>query len=124
MRKLALALALLPVSALAADTPAAPALDRAAAEAASSARQAAAAQKALPKRPVATADEKAPASRPALASAAARRPRVTCRFKTIERNDCVYRCSDGSELRRPVNEPPPWDPQRPTVLCPQVVIPF
>ncbi len=47
-----------------------------------------------------------------------------CRLKTIEGNDCVYSCSNGSSFRQPVAEPDPFDPDRPVIACPQIVIPF
>lgn len=47
-----------------------------------------------------------------------------CRLKTIEGDDCVYSCSNGSSFRQPAAEPDPFDPDRPVIACPQIVIPF
>ncbi|MEE8424805.1 MAG: hypothetical protein V3S11_03200 [Elusimicrobiota bacterium] len=49
---------------------------------------------------------------------------TVCRLKTIEGDDCVYSCSDGSSHRQPAAEPDPFDPDRPVIACPQIVIPF
>lgn len=49
----------------------------------------------------------------------------TCWYKTIEKNQCVYRCNDGSDYRQPVAQPNPWDRDPSgTIPCPQLVIPF
>lgn len=47
-----------------------------------------------------------------------------CRLRTIEKDQCVYSCNDGSERRTSVREPDPWRPNEPVIACPQVLIPF
>lgn len=49
----------------------------------------------------------------------------TCWYKTIEKNQCVYRCNNGGDYRQPVREPNPWDRDSSgTIHCPQLVFPF
>ncbi len=49
---------------------------------------------------------------------------TTCRLDRFEARDCVYKCSDGSERRRPIAEPDPLRPDAPVIACPQILIPF
>ncbi|MFH2204061.1 MAG: hypothetical protein ABIJ96_13155 [Elusimicrobiota bacterium] len=49
--------------------------------------------------------------------------RGACWFKTVEKDQCVYTCGDGSTYKQPVREPDPWN-DTPTIPCPQLVIPF
>ncbi|TPW20484.1 MAG: hypothetical protein FD126_1636 [Elusimicrobia bacterium] len=47
-----------------------------------------------------------------------------CTLRTIEKDECVYSCNDGSERRTAVRAPDPWDPRGPVIACPQVLFPF
>jgi hypothetical protein len=46
-----------------------------------------------------------------------------CWFKTMEKDNCVYKCKDGSVHTQPMQRPNPWDDQ-PVIPCPQLVFPF
>jgi hypothetical protein len=43
-----------------------------------------------------------------------------CYLRAIEGQECVYWCTDHKELRRPIYEPTPGEPN--PMLCPQVVL--
>lgn len=45
-----------------------------------------------------------------------------CVLRREEKGECVYKCRDGGELRRPVQLPRPGDEN--PVACPQIVFPF
>lgn len=45
-----------------------------------------------------------------------------CTLRDIVREMCVYSCSDGREIRRPMTPSDPDGP--PAIACPQVLIPF
>jgi len=55
---------------------------------------------------------------------AAAADKTVCFLKDIEGDQCIYKCRDGSMQSRPVAEPDPWDRDRTTVACPQIMIPF
>lgn len=48
----------------------------------------------------------------------------TCWLRTIEGDQCVYKCSDKTEHRQAVMTPDPMHPDEPVVACPQLVFPF
>lgn len=63
--------------------------------------------------------------RPVLAApAAALAPAALtiCTLRAIERDQCVYSCRDGREIRRSVSAP--GSDGMPTLACPQIIIPF
>ncbi|MBI5209943.1 MAG: hypothetical protein HY927_08225 [Elusimicrobia bacterium] len=47
-----------------------------------------------------------------------------CWLKTIDKNDCVYKCSDKTEHRQPAASQDPAHPGQPVLACPQLVFPF
>lgn len=47
-----------------------------------------------------------------------------CLFRRIEKDQCVYKCTDGGFLREPVREPDPFDRDGTTIPCPQILIPL
>lgn len=50
-----------------------------------------------------------------------------CRLYGMDRDNCLYRCSDGTNYTRPIEVEPadPRDPfGSPRIACPQLVIPF
>ncbi len=53
--------------------------------------------------------------------------RKMCRLYGMEKDDCLYRCNDGTEYRRAASTAPanPGDPfGSPVITCPQIVFPF
>lgn len=64
------------------------------------------------------------AAQPSSFQAQAAAAREVCWFQRVERDQCLYRCSDGSTIRRPVQERDPWDNDGAVIACPQVVFPF
>ncbi len=61
--------------------------------------------------------------RPVLAAAAFTPAALTvCTLRGIERDQCVYSCRDGREIRRSVASP--GNDGLPTLACPQIIIPF
>ena len=50
-----------------------------------------------------------------------------CRLTGMDRDNCLYKCSDGTSYSRPIDVEPahPSDPfGSPRIACPQLVIPF
>jgi len=47
-----------------------------------------------------------------------------CFLSGMEKDQCVYKCRDGSMTRRPMDEPDPFGDGLPTVACPQVLLQF
>lgn len=47
--------------------------------------------------------------------------KTVCTLRGIERDQCVYSCPDGREIRRPIAEP--GNDDTPTIACPQILIP-
>lgn len=47
-----------------------------------------------------------------------------CRLRDIVKDECVYACKDGSEIRKPMNPPDPDPNGAPVIACPQILIPF
>ncbi|MBI4679297.1 MAG: hypothetical protein HY748_17115 [Elusimicrobia bacterium] len=47
-----------------------------------------------------------------------------CWLNGVDKNDCVYKCSDKTEHRQPVATPDPAHPDQPVLACPQLVFPF
>lgn len=48
---------------------------------------------------------------------------TVCLLRRVEKDECVYRCRDGREVREPARAPEPGDPG-PVRACPQVIVPF
>lgn len=46
-----------------------------------------------------------------------------CWLKTMEKDNCVYKCKDGSTYTQPMQRPNPWE-NEPVLPCPQLVFPF
>lgn len=48
-----------------------------------------------------------------------------CFIREIKDNNCVYKCSGGTEYSRPIERPAPgFEEPLPSVVCPQVLFPF
>lgn len=47
-----------------------------------------------------------------------------CWLKGVEKDECVYKCSDKTEHRQSVAVPDPMHPDQPVLACPQLVFPF
>lgn len=47
----------------------------------------------------------------------------SCWLKDMEKDTCIYKCSDGSAHTQPIQRPSPWSDQ-PVIACPQLVFPF
>lgn len=47
-----------------------------------------------------------------------------CWLKAVDKDDCVYKCSDKTEHRQPAQAPDPLHPDQPVLACPQLVFPF
>ncbi|MDA8244996.1 MAG: hypothetical protein M0025_12865 [Elusimicrobia bacterium] len=62
------------------------------------------------------------ANKSAAAGSADKKIKV-CWFKTAEKDNCVYKCKDGSTFTQPMQRPNPWD-NEPVIACPQLVFPL